>query len=97
MNHSSAPWKVHYATKRDIWVVNDTRTVGTVSLQYDHNEADLREAHANALLIASSPTLLRVLQHLLDGNALASLPGNQAQPVTAQIRQAVALAVRGAQ
>lgn len=66
--HAATPWAVHKAGKSLVWVINETRTVATVPVRYDHTELDLREQHATALLISSAPDLLYAAQAALSNS-----------------------------
>lgn len=63
--HAPSPWAIHHAGKNLVWVINETRTVATVPVRYDHTESDLREQHATARLISSAPDLLHAAQAAL--------------------------------
>lgn len=58
-SHAPGPWEVHQAGKNLLWVINEHRTVATVPVRYDAQEADLREQHATARLISGAPDLLK--------------------------------------
>lgn len=66
MSHSTTPWHVQRMSDTRFWVSNGHRTVAsTFTLAYSTEEHQVREAEANARLIAASPDLLHAARAAL--------------------------------